>query len=131
MTPPRQSPTAVRARTVSRALCRGAVTAETAMVIPVLVAITLGMVWLVSLAATQVRLVDAAREVARAVARDEPRAAALALGRRVAPEGASIHVVDHGQTVTVTVATEVQGPGGLFRFLPAVAVDADAVTAQE
>lgn len=131
MTLPRQSPTAVRARTVSRALCRGAVTAETAMVIPVLVAITLGMVWLVSLAATQVRLVDAAREVARAVARDEPRAAALALGRRVAPEGASIQVADHGQTVTVTVAAEVQGPGGLFRFLPAVAVDADAVTAKE
>jgi hypothetical protein len=101
------------------------------MALPVLVAITLGMVWLVSLAATQVRLVDAAREVARAVARDEPREVALGLGRRVAPEGASIHVLDQGRTVTVTVAAEVRGPGGLFRFLPAVAVDAQAVTAQE
>lgn len=101
------------------------------MVIPVLVAVTLGMVWLVSLAATQVRLVDAAREVARAVARDEPRAGAVALGRRVAPDDARIHVVDHGETVTVTVAAEVEGPGGLFRFLPAVSVDAEAVTAQE
>lgn len=128
---PRQPLSAVRARTVSRALGRGAVTAETAMVVPVLVAITLGMVWLVSLAATQVRLVDAAREVARAVARDEPTEAARALGRRVAPEGASIEVVDHGETVTVTVAAEVEGPGGLFRFLPAVSVDADATAAQE
>jgi hypothetical protein len=101
------------------------------MVVPVLVALTLGMVWLVSLAATQVRLVDAAREVARAVARDEPREVAVELGRRVAPEGARIDVVDHGETVTVTVAAEVEGPGGLFRFLPAVAVDADATTAQE
>jgi hypothetical protein len=101
------------------------------MVLPVLVAITLGMVWLVSLAATQVRVVDAAREVARAVARDEPRAVALGLGRRVAPEGASIRVLDHGGTVTVTVTADVRGPGGLFGFLPAVAVDARAVTAQE
>lgn len=124
-----------RARTVSRALSRarsgGVVTAETAMVLPVLVAFTLGMVWLVSIAATQVRVVDAAREVARAVARDEPAGAALALGRRVAPDGARFSVVDQGQTVVVSVAAQVDGPGGLFRFLPSLTVDARAVAAQE
>ena len=50
---------------------RGAVTAETAMMLPVLVLITLALVWLLALAAAQTRVVDAAREVARAVARDD------------------------------------------------------------
>ncbi len=43
------------------------VTAETVMVLPLLVAVALGLAWLVSLGATQVRVVDAAREVARSV----------------------------------------------------------------
>ena len=71
---------------------RGAVTAETVMVLPVLVALTLGLTWLLSLAATQVRVVDAARETARAAARDDGAGAAEALGRRVAPDGARISV---------------------------------------
>ena len=69
----------------------GAVTAETVMVLPVLVAMTLGLVWVLALAATQVRVVDAARETARAVARDDGRAPAVALGQRVAPDGATDH----------------------------------------
>ncbi len=110
---------------------RGAVTAETVMVLPVLVAVTLGLVWLVSLAATQVRVVDAARETARAVARDDDRAGALALGQRVAPDGARISVHDTAGTVQVEVRARGSGPGGLFAFLPGVDVHAEAVTAQE
>jgi hypothetical protein len=107
------------------------VTAETVTVLPLLVAVALGLVWLVGLAAAQVRVVDSAREVARAVARDEPRSAALALGRRVAPADASITVTSSAGTVTVHVSTEVTGPGGLLRFLPGVDVDATAVAATE
>ncbi len=106
-------------------------TAETAMVLPLLVGLTLGLVWLVALAATQVRVVDSAREVARAVARDEPRGAAVALGRRVAPDGARIHVRVHHDSVVVRVEAPVRGPGGLLRFLPPVVVDAEAVAAVE
>jgi len=109
----------------------GTATAETMMVLPVLVGVTIGMVWLVSLAATQVRVVDAAREVARAMARDEPRSAALALGRRVAPAGSEFDIEEGTDMVIVTVTSRVAGPGGIFRFAPSVSVDAEAVSARE
>lgn len=101
------------------------------MVLPVLVALTLGLVWLVSLGVAQVRVVDAARETARAVARDESPATAVRLGERVAPERARISVAHDDRTVTVRVVAEVEGPGGLFAFLPGVLVEADAVAARE
>jgi Flp pilus assembly protein TadG len=110
---------------------RGAVTAETAMVLPLLVAATLGLVWMLSLAVTQVRVTDAAREVARAIAREESRAAALALGRRVAPDGAAFSLRQDGRTVIVHVQADVAGIGGLLGFVPALSVDAEAVSAQE
>ena len=110
---------------------RGAVTAEAAMVLPLLVAATLGLVWLLALATTQVRVTDAAREVARAAARDESPGTARALGARVAPAGARIDVGGGASTVEVSVEADVTGPGGLFRFLPAVTVAAEAVAARE
>ena len=50
---------------------RGAATAELVMVIPLLVAVTIGLVWLLSVGAAQIQVVDAARETARAVARGD------------------------------------------------------------
>ncbi len=99
--------------------------------LPVLVAVVMGLVWLVSVGVAQVRVVDAARETARAVARDEPRAQAVSLGARIAPENSRFSVADQGRTVRVTVTAQVRGPGGLFRFLPGVEVGADAVAAME
>lgn len=110
---------------------RGAVTAETVVVLPLLVALTLGLVWMLSLAVTQVRVTDGAREVARALARDESQGAALALGRRVAPEGSRFQIRGDGRALVVRVSAEVQGVGGLFGFVPAVGVDAEAVAARE
>ena len=110
---------------------RGAATAETAMMMPLLVLTTVALVWLLSLGAAQIRVVDAAREVARAVARDEPRDTALALGRRIAPPGAAIRIRSGDGHVVVAVAAEVRGPGGLFRFVHGVSVDAEAVAATE
>jgi Flp pilus assembly protein TadG len=110
---------------------RGAVTAETVTVLPVLAVAALALTWLLSLTVTQLRLVDAAREVARAAARDDSSAAALALGRRVAPDGSRIRVARGDGDVVVTVATDVRGPGGLFGFLPSVPLDAQAVAASE
>ena len=109
----------------------GAVTAETAMVLPLLVAVALALAWVLALAATQVRVVDAAREVARAAARDESRSTALALGRRVAPRGSVIDVEVRGDTVVAHVRSRVQGPQGLLAFLPAVEVESEAVAAAE
>lgn len=106
-------------------------TAETAVALPALVGVALGLVWLVALAVTQVRVVDAARETARAIARDEPVATAIDLGRRVAPAEADFSVEDADGEVRVRVVAEVRGPGGLLGFLPGVEVDAEAVTAKE
>jgi hypothetical protein len=108
---------------------QGAVTAETVMVLPVLVAVAVGLAWLLALAATQARTVDAAREAARAAARDDSGAAALA--RRVAPAGSSVSLRTEGDTVVAHVSARVRGPGGLLRFLPGVEVQADAVAARE
>jgi Flp pilus assembly protein TadG len=107
------------------------VAAETAVVLPVLVALVLGLVWLVALGATQVRVVDAAREAARAAARGEQDGAAVASGRRVAPDGTRFTVRRRGEQVVVTATADVRGPGGLFRFLPGVRVASEAVAAEE
>jgi hypothetical protein len=107
------------------------VTAETAVVLPVLVAVVLALSWMLSLAVTQVRVVDAARETARAAARDEPRATAVERGRRVAPDGARITLTAVGSSVVASVETDVRGPGGLLGFLPAVHVASRSVAARE
>jgi len=102
------------------------------MALPLLVALTIGLVWLLTLGTTQVRMVDATREAARAVARGDSVAEALARGEQVAPPGSSLQVdaaADGHVVVTGTVA--VDGVGGLFDFLPAVTVSAEAVAAAE
>ena len=81
---------------------RGAVTAELAMALPILVAVTWGLAWLLSVGLAQVRTVDAARETARAVARGDPTDSAVARGRQVAPPGATLTVVTATGEVVVT-----------------------------
>ena len=110
---------------------RGAATAELAMVLPALVAATIGLVWLLTIGVAQMRVVDAARETARAAARGDGDAAARAAGEQVGPPGARLAVVDQGDRVTATASASVAGPGGLFGFLPTVRVHAQAVTLRE
>lgn len=109
----------------------GAVTAEAAMVLPMLAVFTLGLAWLVSIGVTQVRAIDAARETVRVVARGEDPADGVALGRRVAPAGSSVQVQRGPDTVVVRLSAPVRGPGGFFAFLPEFTVHAEAVAAQE
>ena len=109
---------------------RGAATAELALAIPLLVSMTLGLVWLLSVGATQVRMVDAAREAARASARGDPAGEAVARGEQVAP-GATVTVVTRDGRVVATATGSVGPPGGLLGFLPAVSLRAQAVTAVE
>lgn len=110
---------------------RGAATAELVMTLPMLVAVTLGLVWLLALGAAQVRTVDAARETARALARGDDRGQAVARGTTVGPAGTRIVVEQTGQEVVATATAAVHGPGGLFSFLPGVTLRASAVAAQE
>jgi Flp pilus assembly protein TadG len=110
---------------------RGAVTAELAMALPLLLAVTTGLVWLLALGAAQVRVVDAAREAARAVARGDDVGSAQALGRRIAPDGARMAVSFAEGHVVVQATARVDGPGGLFDFLPGVDVRARSVALAE
>ena len=109
----------------------GAATAELAMALPVLVAVTVGLVWLLAVGEAQVRVVDAARETARAAARGDGAGEAVARGLQVAPEGSRVTVAVTGDRVRASAAGQVAGPGGLFDFLPGVTVHADAVAALE
>ncbi len=109
----------------------GAVTAEAAVSLPVLVLFALGLAWLVTLGATQVRALDAARETARAAARGDDAPSSVALGARVATPGSRIVVRRDGETIEVTVDSPVRGPGGIFGFLPTYRVTARAVAARE
>ena len=109
----------------------GAVSAEAAVIIPLLVAVAMAGIWLVALASTQVRVVDAAREAARAAARGDSDQAAVARGRQVAPSGARFEVSRSDGSVIVHVVAEVRGPGGLLSFLPGVPVSSEAVAAEE
>jgi hypothetical protein len=89
------------------------------------------MVWLVCVGLTQVRAMDAAREVARAAARSESGAEAISLGRQVAPSGSSISVHESEETVVATVRSPVRGPAGILGKLADVRVTGRAVAAQE
>ena len=110
---------------------RGAVTAELALGLPVLMAVTVGLVWLLSVGAAQIRTVDAARETARAVARGDEEGAAVAIGERVAPDGVRVDVVSSEGRVVVRAEGHVPGPGGVFAFLPGADVSAEAVAVAE
>ena len=109
----------------------GAATAELAMALPLLVAVTVGLVWLLAVGAAQIRVVDAAREAARAAARGDSEGDAVARALQVAPEGGRVSVAVVGDRVRASAADRVAGPGGLFGVLPAVPGHAESVAALE
>ena len=109
---------------------RGAATAELALSIPLLVSLTIGLVWLLCIGSAQVQMVDAAREAARAAARGDPVTEAVSRGEQTAPGAAVTVTVGDGMAVA-TATGEVGPPGGLFGFLPQVHLHARAVTAAE
>ena len=110
---------------------RGAVTAELALGIPLLIAVSVALVWMLSVGTAQVRVVDASREAARAVARGDDPGLAEAVARQIAPAGASVRITVEGDRVTVTTTVRVRPPGGLLGGLPGVTVSERAVAIRE
>lgn len=98
--------------------------------LPVLVLFTFALIWVSGLVLTKVRLVDAARETARAIARDDAPDDAWTQGRRVAPDGATMQTRTEAGAVVVTVRGA-PGLPGFLSFLPAPTLEAEAVTALE
>jgi hypothetical protein len=108
----------------------GSVTAETAVVVPVLAAFALCLCWLVSLGITQVQLVDAARDGARAVARGEESAGVEAHVRRSLPQ-ARLSIARGDELATVSVEADVDAPTWLLVPLPSVTLRAESSVLDE
>ncbi|WP_041775565.1 TadE family type IV pilus minor pilin [Blastococcus saxobsidens] len=106
----------------------GMVTAETAVVLPVLLLVLVGAVAAVTVVGAQLRCVDAAREGARAAARGEDVATVAGWAGRAAPDGARTTVATGAGEVRVRVTAEVTPLGPLpWR----VTVTAEAVALPE
>ena len=105
---------------------RGAITAETAIVLPVLVVLLLVGLWAVGVVVANIRCVDAARDVARAVARGEPGDVARRIGERSAPPGAVVGISRDGADVRVVVDADVKLDWVLLSKLPSVEVRGQA-----
>ncbi|MEV6763818.1 TadE family type IV pilus minor pilin [Streptomyces sp. NPDC051105] len=88
-------------------------TAEAAVVLPVLVAFTMALVWGLLVMAAQIRCVDAARTGARAAARQDAEDAVVTVAKQAAPDGATVTIGREGDQVRVTVAARPPLLGGL------------------
>lgn len=107
------------------------VTAEIAVALPTLMVLLALLLWLVAVGATYVRCLDAAREGARALARDESVAASRALAAEVAPNGARIDTQADGDLVRVSVTVAARPPGPVLSLLPAITVTGNAASLLE
>lgn len=104
------------------------VTAETAVVLPVLLLVLAAAVAAVTVVGAQLRCVDAAREGARAASRGDSVATVTALAGRAAPDGAVTEVAVADGEVRVTVTAPI-APLGPIPFR--VSVTAEAVARLE
>jgi hypothetical protein len=107
------------------------VTAEAAMVLPVLVLLTAALAWVVALGVAQVRLVDAAREAARLAARNEPPQQVQRVALAAAPAGSRLQVHRDGDRWVADVTVQVTTDLPLVGSMPAVGLSARAVSAAE
>lgn len=111
---------------------RGTVTAESALVLPIIAFFVLALLWMLAIGIAKVQTVDAARDAARAMARGDGSAAAIEVAQRSAPTGAHISVAANGSDrVTVTVTVRAEAPGWLLVPLPAVSIGSTATTPVE
>lgn len=84
----------------------GFVTAESAVVLPVLVMFAMALVCGLLVVAARIQCVDAARTGARAAARQDPADSVVEVARAAAPRGARITVSREGDQVRVAVVAK-------------------------
>lgn len=110
---------------------RGSATAETAVLLPVLVVVLAAAIWVLACVAAQLQCVDAARAAARAAARGDTAADVRTVGERLAPRGATVLVRGGDAIVAVEVSAQVRPFGRTLTVLPAMAVRGRATAAVE
>jgi Flp pilus assembly protein TadG len=105
---------------------RGSVTAETALILPLLVVVLALALTCLSVAVDQVRCVDAARAGARAAARGDPVGAVIAQARAAAPDGSTVEVTGGASVAVVVTAPARWGGdhGGWIASLPSASATA-------
>lgn len=96
--------------------CRGVVTAEFAVALPAVVLLLALLLAGSAAGMTQLRMEEAARAGARALARGEDAAAVDAIVRRLAGAAAASAVASDGEWLSVTVSGKV--PGAVGSLLP-------------
>jgi Flp pilus assembly protein TadG len=109
---------------------RGTVTIEMALALPVLITVLLLGTWSIGLVVLNIRCIDAARDVARAVARGESVDQAQAIGRRTVPT-ATITVKRDASDIRVTVTAAPTKSPPLLTFLSPASLTATAVLQAE
>ena len=109
----------------------GMVTAEAAAVLPLVALVALALVWVVSIGIAQVRVVDAARDAARAIARGDADRTAAAAARRTVGGPASVAIHHRDGLVSVTVSQRATAPGWLLIPMPSVTIRAEAQVEDE
>jgi hypothetical protein len=109
----------------------GMVTAETAVVLPIITAFALVLLWLISAGITEIRLVDAARDAARSLSRGEDESAVRAQLAATGPPGSQLVVLRAGGDVTAEASVSAEAPGWLLVPLPAIPLHASATTQAE
>ena len=109
----------------------GSITAETAVVLPVLVLVLVVLMAVAHAVGVQLSAEDAARVGARAAARGESQAEVERLTRSVAPAGSAVTVSRSGGLVRVDVVVQVAAFGAAARLVPPLTVEAEAVAADE
>lgn len=91
---------------------RGSATAETAIVLPVVVMMVVLVLLTGAGLGTQLRLESAARGAARELARGEDDATAVAAAQRIGGEGTAVRVSSQGSWVRVEVTRTLRAPSG-------------------
>ena len=109
---------------------RGSVSAELAVVLPVLMVVLAIAVWVLAAVSGQLRCADAAGTGVRLAARGESRVAVESAVAATAPRGATVQVVERGEQVEVAVSVHLRPFGSRVR-LPGVQVSGTAVALRE
>ncbi len=124
-------PRSSRRPTGSRSGQAGSVTAETAVILPLLLVVLTAAISVLAIVGAQLRCVDAARSAARVAARGDSLDLVRSTGERSAPAGAAVRLISTADTVEVVITAEVRPLGGALRIVPVVAVRGRAVAARE
>lgn len=93
---------------------RGSATAETAIVLPVVVMMVVVLLIVGTGLSAQLRLESAARGAARELARGEDPAAAVAVAQRIGGTGTEVTTTESGAWVEVEVSRTLRAPSGLL-----------------